>query len=142
MVHIQPQTNRCRDVTYDRLGNSEHAERILRKRILRQPDESTHQQSADRAATHQCEVNRDNKWQLEIGQKLKKQWNINLEQDCRQRNEKQNPCLEARNLCIALGMQQDVVVAVSHRSGEPPAVLGCDWGTGEWSAGGTLRGGF
>src|SRR5207253_5558754 len=94
MVHIQPQANRRRDVTDDRLGNSEHAERILRKRILRQPDESAHQQSAHRAAAHQCEVNRDNKWQLEIGEKLKKQRNINLEQDRRQRDEKQNPCLE------------------------------------------------
>src|SRR6266852_1167620 len=96
MVDVQTQPHRGRDVADYGLGNTEHAERVLRKGILRQADDGAHQQSADGAAAHQGEIYGNDQRQLEIRQELKKQRNIDLEKDRRQWHHDQNPPFEAR----------------------------------------------
>src|SRR5258708_3796051 len=86
VIHVQPLAHRSGDVADDRLGDAEHAERVLGKRILGQADDGAYQQSADGVAAHEREIYGDDEGQLEISQELKKQRDIDLKQDRRQRD--------------------------------------------------------
>ncbi len=94
VVHVQAHAHGGGEIPHQRLHDAEHAERILGKRILRQPHQGAHQQSADLAAPHQREVHHHQQRHLQKAQKLEEQRNVDLEQDGGQGHHQHDPGAE------------------------------------------------
>src|SRR5271157_11846 len=120
VVHIQAQAHRGREIAHQGVHNAEHAERVLGKRILRQPHQGAHRQAGDLAAPHQREVHRHQQRHLQKAQELEEQRNVHLEENGAQRHHHHDPGGEPRDLAFALATEQNVPAGVTHGWDAPP----------------------
>src|SRR6185437_3148144 len=101
VLRVDADADRCREVADQRFDDAEHAERVLRKRILRETDKGADHEAADLAAAHQCEVDHHQQRHLDEAEKLEEEWYVNLKQDGGEGNEEKYPRAKARRLPLA-----------------------------------------